>query len=189
MTWNNELMVSMGKSDNDEVPTPDDFWQGLNEVFNFDIDIAATEENTKCKQFFTKTYSALENDWVLPFNYRKPIVWCNPPYSQNFLGKFLEKAYEQAYIKNNIELAVMLLPVRMETINFQKYTCNAEYIQFLNKRLKFKDQDSPAPFSNLLAYFGRITRKQLREIMHLGHIFQPITSSSIEDDFKQMTLF
>ena len=61
----------------DEWRTPEWVWKPY---APFDLDAAATAENTLAPKFITKEMNALEVDWrdVVPVGSR---VWCNPPYS------------------------------------------------------------------------------------------------------------
>lgn len=43
--------------------TPQDFFDRLNEEFNFTLDPCATKENAKCKNFFTKEIDGLLQNW------------------------------------------------------------------------------------------------------------------------------
>lgn len=43
--------------------TPQDFFDRLNEEFNFTLDPCATKENAKCKNFFTKEIDGLRQNW------------------------------------------------------------------------------------------------------------------------------
>lgn len=56
--------------------TPQAFFDILNDEFNFTLDPCATQENAKCKKFFTKVEDGLVQDWG------KEIVFCNPPYGK-----------------------------------------------------------------------------------------------------------
>lgn len=47
----------------DEWETPQDFFDALDEEFDFQIDAAATSMNAKCPSYFTVKENALERDW------------------------------------------------------------------------------------------------------------------------------
>jgi site-specific DNA-methyltransferase (adenine-specific) len=57
---NNELMFS---SATDEWYTPLDFYNELNNEFNFNLDPCATDENHKCNNYFTKADNGLLQSW------------------------------------------------------------------------------------------------------------------------------
>jgi phage N-6-adenine-methyltransferase len=85
--------------DSDDRETPDKLFSELNRRFRFDLDAAASHENTKCPVYCTLigtfTQPVLSGLWVRePSNYqllspetglahswRGRRVWCNPPYS------------------------------------------------------------------------------------------------------------
>lgn len=43
--------------------TPQDFFDKLNEEFNFDLDPCATPNTAKCSDYFTKENDGLTKDW------------------------------------------------------------------------------------------------------------------------------
>jgi site-specific DNA-methyltransferase (adenine-specific) len=57
---NNELMFS---SKTDNWATPQDFFNKLNEDYNFNLDPCASNKNNKCKFYFTKNDNGLSMDW------------------------------------------------------------------------------------------------------------------------------
>jgi phage N-6-adenine-methyltransferase len=83
----------------DDRETPDDFFQPLNEVHHFTLDVAAAHHNAKCKWYYTRTDDGLDQSWV------GESVWCNPPYSA--IGKWVAKAWAEVGTCDGI---VMLLP-------------------------------------------------------------------------------
>ena len=61
----------------DEYATPPAIFNPLNDLFDFDVDVAATAKNTKVQQnFFTLKQDGLKQDWT-----KFKSVWCNPPFS------------------------------------------------------------------------------------------------------------
>lgn len=90
------------KENRDRWQTPPAIFAYFNNIYNFKIDIAASRENTFCKQFYSEDNSALEQDWdAQPGDY----VWCNPPYSN--IGPWIKAISQQN--KRGIG-AVMLIP-------------------------------------------------------------------------------
>lgn len=88
-----------------EWETPIDFYNALDNEFNFNLDPCAADDNHKCNKYFTKADNGLLKSWG---GYR---VYCNPPYGRE-LTAWVEKAYNEAH-KNNT-LIVMLLPARTD---------------------------------------------------------------------------
>ena len=50
-------------SKNNEWTTPIDFYNKLNNEFNFTLDPCCTKDNAKCKKFYTKNDDGLSKDW------------------------------------------------------------------------------------------------------------------------------
>ena len=68
---NTELMFS-SKKENWE--TPQDFFNKLNEEFRFTLDAAASDDNAKCANYFTKEQDGLVQSWGA-YSVVKPSVW------------------------------------------------------------------------------------------------------------------
>ena len=50
-------------SNSDEWTTPQDLFDEMNDEFNFDLDVCATDENHKCDEYFTKEQDGLSKNW------------------------------------------------------------------------------------------------------------------------------
>jgi len=131
-------------SSSTECETPQDFFRGLDRIYYFNLDAAATPENTKCEHFFTKEDDALKQRWS---GYGS--VWCNPPYGRE-IGAFVEKAYQEGRAGT---LVVMLLPARTDTKWWHDYVMKAREIYFVKGRLKFSGSANSAPFPSAVAVF------------------------------------
>jgi phage N-6-adenine-methyltransferase len=92
------------KAKSDDRRTPSKLYQKYNEIYKFDIDLAASEENTKCAKFYSKENSALDKTW-------RGSCWMNPPYDVRTLEAFTKKAIEE---RDNYEWCVMLLPCKCD---------------------------------------------------------------------------
>lgn len=68
--------------------TPQEFFDKLNEEFNFTLDVCATLENAKCSRFYTIDDDGLSQSWT-------GTVWCNPPYGRQ-IGKWIQKGHESS---------------------------------------------------------------------------------------------
>ena len=71
MGINKGMMVS----DSSEWETPQEFYDRLDAIYRFTLDVAATPENAKCEAFYTEEDDALGLAWP-------GRVWCNPPYGR-----------------------------------------------------------------------------------------------------------
>ena len=136
-------MINKGmmSSSTDEWATPIKYYEELDNVYHFSLDPCSTEENHKCKKYFTKKDDGLKQSWG---GYR---VFCNPPYGRE-ISKWVEKAYLEN--KNNNAFIVMLLPARTDTRWFHNYIYNKHKIIFIKGRLKFNDGKQSAPFPSML---------------------------------------
>jgi len=122
--------------------TPKDFFEQVNRVFDFDIDVCATQENAKCEKFFTESDDGLSKEW-------KGTCWMNPPYGRD-IKHWVKKAYISARIHKST--VVCLLPARVDTKWWHDYCCKAE-VYFIKGRLKFGDSKNSAPFPSALVIF------------------------------------
>jgi site-specific DNA-methyltransferase (adenine-specific) len=47
----------------DDWATPQDFFDSLNAIYNFELDVCASETNAKCAKYFTKEINGLMQPW------------------------------------------------------------------------------------------------------------------------------
>ena len=90
--------------------TPQDFFNKLNEVFKFDLDVCALPENAKCERFFSPSGNGLKQEWT-------GTCWMNPPYGREIID-WVSKA---AYTAKQGHTVVALVPVRTDARWFQDY--------------------------------------------------------------------
>ena len=148
---NNSLMFS---SKSDEWSTPQATFDALAREFPFTVDLAATAENAKCRQFITAHHNALNRDWWEYGDYG----WLNPPYSRGLCGKFIAKATNQ---RRKGFTTVMLLPARTDTRMFHEHIYDASTwqsregveIRLLPGRLRFGGAKAGAPFPSMVVVF------------------------------------
>lgn len=130
--------------------TPQDFFNKLNEEFNFTLDVAATDKTAKCQNYFTPETNGLSSTWDISDG----AVFCNPPYGRE-IGKWVKKAYEESLSGITI---VLLIPARTDTSYFHDYIYGKSEIRFIRGRLKFTDVDGtpsdPAPFPSMLVIYN-----------------------------------
>lgn len=120
--------------------TPQDLFNELNDEFNFDIDVCANSENTKCSIFMSKSENGLQQPWG-------GSCWCNPPYGQE-TAKWIEKAYLESQKGATV---VCLVPNRTETAWFHDYALKGE-IRFIRGRVHFVGGGRPR-FGSMLVIF------------------------------------
>ena len=127
----------------DEWETPQKVFDELNDEFNFTLDPCATEENHKCKKFYTKEDDGLSKDWG------GQRVFCNPPYSK--IAKWVEKAYRESRTDHTV--IVLLIPSRTETKYFHDFILHRSEVRFIKGRLRFSGSDENAPFPSMIVIF------------------------------------
>lgn len=138
---NKEAMFSSKRTDWE---TPQDFYNLLNEEFEFTLDPASTKENHKCEKYFTQAEDGLVKSW------RGETVFCNPPYGRG-IRAWVEKGYLESMDKDTT--VVMLLPARTDTMWFHDYIYEKSEIRFLRGRLKFGDSKTGAPFPSMVVIY------------------------------------
>jgi len=132
----------MFSSSSDEWETPREFFDAVNAAFRFDLDVCATNGNTKCKRYFTKEEDGLSRLW-------QGTCWMNPPYGRE-ISLWVRKAYESSMEAGTV--VVCLLPARTDTAWWHDYViAYAKSIAFIKGRLKFSGK-GPAPFPSALVF-------------------------------------
>lgn len=127
---NTNLMFS---HKSDDWSTPLDFFNKLNDEFNFNYDPCPLRSKE----------DGLLEEW-------KGNVFINPPYSN--IRKFLEKGIDELN-KGNSTTLVYLLPARTDTKWFHDLIYNKAEIRFIKGRLKFGNSKNSAPFPSMLVIF------------------------------------
>ena len=146
--------------------TPQDFFDKVNDIFNFTLDACAEDNTAKVSNYFTVEDDALTKDW-------KGVVWCNPPY-----GKIAELWLQRMAIHNN---GIALIFARTETEMFFNFVWDrATSLLFIKGRLHFHyvsgekaKANSGAP-SVLIAYGdeadARLRKSSIKgKYIHLKH--------------------
>lgn len=119
--------------------TPVDLFNKLDSIYNFDLDVAASEENALCNFFYTEEDDGLSKSWA------GRRVWCNPPYGREIRAWTRKAAAEAEHAK----FIVMLVPARTDTIWWHEAIQTARAV-YLKGRLKFGGQKNAAPFPSAL---------------------------------------
>lgn len=123
--------------------TPDELFERLNRIYQFDLDAAASRENTRCATYFDECTDGLAQSW------EGRRVWCNPPYGRT-IGQWTAKAASESA---RAAFIVMLVPARTDTAWWHRATADAR-VEYLRGRLRFKGANSSAPFPSALLYWG-----------------------------------
>ena len=130
-----------------EWPTPQDFFDKLNEEFKFTLDPCCTKENAKCAKYYTKEDDGLKQDWS------NEVVFCNPPYGRE-IGDWVKKAHATT---NSI--VVMLIPARTDTSYWHDHIFGHAEVRFVRGRLKFGDATNSAPFPSAVVVFNSVEQE------------------------------
>jgi phage N-6-adenine-methyltransferase len=140
-----KLNRGMFSSASNEWETPQNFFDAIDAVFHFTLDVCATHDNAKCERYYTKTEDGLSQNW-------RGVCWMNPPYGRA-ISLWVKKAYESSLTDGTV--VVCLLPARTDTRWWHNYVLSrAARIWFIRGRLRFSGKGS-APFPSALAVFGR----------------------------------
>ncbi len=131
-------------STTDEHSTPQDFFEKLNEEFQFELDVCATKENAKCNRFFSKEDDGLKQDW------NASVCWMNPPYGREIIH-WMEKAWKES--KRHKNTIVCLVPVRTDTNWWHSYVEGKAKVRFIKGRLKFGSAKNSAPFPSAVVIY------------------------------------
>lgn len=132
-------------SETDEWETPPGYFAKIVEEFGpFDLDVCATAQNAKSKNFFTKEDDGLARNW-------SGRCWMNPPYGKG-LEKWVRKAYTTGLWGGFV---VCLIPSRTDTAYWHDYVMKGE-VRFIRGRLNFGGHANPAPFPSALVIFGKM---------------------------------
>jgi phage N-6-adenine-methyltransferase len=136
---NTDLMFS---SKTELWATPQAFFEKYNNTHNFETDVCASPENTKCLKFYTKEQDGLTQEWT-------GSCWMNPPYGREII-KWMRKAYESSLKGAKV---VCLVPARTDTKWWHEYATKGS-IEFIRGRLKFGGHKNSAPFPSAVVTFS-----------------------------------
>ena len=127
-------------NNDDNYATPPEFYEELNNRFNFDFDPCPYNEGEIIND-------GLKIEWGKS-------NFVNPPYSQALKESFIKKGIEEM---NNGKLSVFLIPVSTSTKLFHDFIKpNATSIEFIRGRIKFGKIDSNGNFYYPLNKNGKI---------------------------------
>ena len=150
----NHQLFGLAENRTDIWATPQDFFEKLDRVFNFTLDVCALAENAKCEKFYSPADNGLMQEW-------KGVCWMNPPYGREIID-WIKKA---KYTAEQGHTVVALVPVRTDARWFQDY-CLGREIHFIKGRLKFGGATSTAPFGCCVVVF----RPSLNDVNWFGGV-------------------
>ncbi len=147
------LNQSIYSSEKMDWETPDTLFEDLNAEFFFDTDVAASENNKKCENYFDEKTDGLTKKW-------SGVCWMNPPYGRE-IEKWVSKAREET-LGGDADKVVCLVPVRSDTKWWHKNIMKSKEIRFLDKRLSFKGSTNKAPFTACIVIFDKFNTEPVK---------------------------
>ena len=134
-------------ADPNDWPTPQKFFDALDEEFRFTLDVCASTENAKCDKYYTLDDDGLAQEW-------SGACWMNPPYAGGIeIARWVQKAYESSQRGATV---VCLLPVRADTRWWHDYALKGE-IRWIRGRLRFGGKFTPTFASCVVVFRPPIT--------------------------------
>ena len=121
--------------------TPQDFFKKYDDVYKFETDVCATDDNAKCAKYYTEEMDGLSQEW-------RGVCWMNPPYGRT-ISKWMKKAYESSLSGATV---VCLVPARTDTGWWHNYAMKGD-VEFIKGRLKFGGSKNSAPFPSAVVVF------------------------------------
>lgn len=141
------LMFSSNKQDWE---TPQWLFEELDSEFDFVLDAAANENNSKCQEYYTEETNSLKQDWS-----KFDSIYINPPYDSKKQNEFIKKAYETNKEYGNT--IVLLIPARTDTKRWHDFIFEKAEVRFLKGRLNFETNGephkNPAPFPSAIVIY------------------------------------
>lgn len=143
--------------------TPQWLFYELDKEFDFNIDVCATNKNTKCDYWFTEHDDALSVSWS-DYLSSPVICWMNPPYGRE-IKHWIRKASTEAEKSCTV---VCLIPYRPDTQYWFDYIWEPTpfgstwyarkpregvEVRALKGRLKFGNAENSAPFPSAIVIF------------------------------------
>jgi len=133
--------------------TPPDLFEKLNEIYNFDCDVCASDENHLCDKYFTEQNSALSDYTVWGDR-----CFMNPPYGREL--RYFMAAAKKAVDVGSSSNVVCLIPARTSAHWFHDLVFRgAAAVTFIDGRLKFSGNEHVAPFASCIVEYCKDKRR------------------------------
>lgn len=130
--------------------TPKEFFDKVNEEFNFSLDAAAMQNSALCANWFGPDHPEENLRDAIPMDWGQfapsKTVWLNPPYGR-VIKTWVAKADYEA--KSRGITVVCLVPARTDTSWWHEH-CIQHEVRFIRGRLKFGNAVNSAPFPSAL---------------------------------------
>jgi len=139
----------------DNWPTPQDFYDRLNDEFNFELDVCSSRANHKAPFYFALDHEdaarrdGLEADWS--DGGATGAVWMNPPYGKT-IRAWMAKAFETAHSTGRT--VVCLVPVRSSSLWWHDLVLDTgAEVRYVKGRLTFGDATNTAAFGSAVVIY------------------------------------
>ena len=146
--------AALRSSATDAWPTPQSFFDTLNDEFGFTLDVCADSQNHKAPAYYALDHDdparrdGLTGDWLT--DARGGAIWMNPPYGRGITA-WMAKA---AKVARQGATIVCLIPARTDARWFHDFVlAEGAEVRFVRGRLKFGQATTSAPFANLVVVY------------------------------------
>lgn len=152
----------------DDWETPKWLFDKLNEVFDFKVDLAASESSSKCSVYCDDFFSMTQEDFA-EVNRGYNWCWCNPPYAPHLLNWCQD-------LPTKVNHAVLLIPASTGNQWWHRFVWpKATYVCFIKGRLIFEGAPQVAQFDSALVIFGKLFyAAQLKTLKEIGVVVQTV---------------
>lgn len=127
----------------------------LNDEFGFTLDPCCEADSALCKKYYTEKEDGLIQDW------QGEVVYCNPPYSNGNIDRWMEKCYMESLKPNTTVVA--LIPVSTSSRWWHSFIMNKTEVRYIERRVKFVGAKGTAPFSSAIVVWGRTGAKSWKQ--------------------------
>jgi len=178
MSDNYEKFKGLYSSKDWDYETPIWLFDSLKEIFDFQLDAAANEFNTKCDDFIDEEKDALLSDWK-----SNGYWWLNPPWGREYkkysgytIDHWMNHALQQ-YQKGNEGVAIV--SARTDTKWWHNNVRKAPFVLFPKGRVAFLidniKKNQPNFPSALVIYVDDLSGDQINMLNEIGWLVQSVT--------------
>lgn len=138
--------ITKGANSNQSAGTPQWLFDAVASIVPFGPDLAASQENAKCKEFYTIEDDSLSLPWN-ELTSKGRVGWCNPPYED--CGAWLKKACEETLSGASV---VQLQPAALHRNYYSNYAKSGPCAKvIINAPIQFEGYSWSSP--TLHAFF------------------------------------
>jgi phage N-6-adenine-methyltransferase len=143
--------------------TPKHFFDELNAEFSFTTDLAASQDNALCQQFYTKEDNGLVQPW-------HGACWLNPPFGDKSskMVDWIKRAWQETQDRDDLTV-VVFIPARTNTRWWHQYCMKAAEVRFVCGRPRFGDAKHGLPQPLALIIFRKHDGETRFTSFHYSH--------------------